>query len=94
MTLPASIARRTFLARSGVSVGSMALASLLHGSAARGANHFMPSDMDLNVDGALGVLHHPPKAKRVIWLYMAGGMSHQVRHVQKETGQLRPLNHL
>ncbi|MCA9105064.1 MAG: DUF1501 domain-containing protein [Pirellulaceae bacterium] len=76
MTLPASIARRTFLARSGVSVGSMALASLLHGSAARGANHFMPSDMDLNVDGALGVLHHPPKAKRVIWLYMAGGMSH------------------
>jgi hypothetical protein len=26
--------------------------------------------------GSLRALHFPPKAKRVIWLYMAGGMSH------------------
>jgi hypothetical protein len=26
--------------------------------------------------GVIQPLHHPPKAKRIIWLYMAGGMSH------------------
>ena len=26
--------------------------------------------------GIITQLHHPPKIKRVIWLYMAGGMSH------------------
>lgn len=70
--LPPTLARRTFLQRSGVGLGSIALGSLLAGDA-RG-NH----QPDLQVARWPGVLkpHHLPKAKRVIWLYMAGGMTH------------------
>ncbi len=71
--LPKPVARRTFLERSGVSLGSMALTSLLAQST-RGA---APAQSDLA--GSLGTiqpLHFPPRAKRIIWLYMAGGMSH------------------
>ncbi|MBX3444586.1 MAG: DUF1501 domain-containing protein [Planctomyces sp.] len=66
--LPSPIARRTFLRRSGVSVGSMALGSLL----ARDARAQDASDLK----GVIQPLHFAPRAKRVIWLYMAGGMSH------------------
>ncbi len=61
--MPPSIARRTFLYRSGISVGAMALGGL-----------FKQSALARNVGGESGRI--PPKAKRVIWLYMAGGMSH------------------
>lgn len=61
-----TVARRTFLQRSGVSLGAMALGGLL-GPEASAADR---------VTGAIGQPHHPPKAKRIIWLYMAGGMSH------------------
>ena len=54
------LTRRTFLARTGVGLGSVALSSLL----ARDAL------------AAPGLPHHPPKAKRVIFLYMSGGPSH------------------
>jgi hypothetical protein len=66
-----SIARRTFLARPGISVGAMALGSLLskHAFADDGAGAAQSR-------GIIDPLHHPPKAKRVIWLYMAGGMTH------------------
>ena len=49
----------------------MALGNLLGGDGfhARGAQ-------GSGMPGGLGVLHHPPRVKRVIWLYMAGGMSH------------------
>ncbi|HJT32224.1 MAG TPA: DUF1501 domain-containing protein [Pirellulales bacterium] len=63
-----SINRRTFLKRSGFSVGSAALATLLGKRAAAG-----------NAPAAHGVvdpLHYPPKAKRVIVLTMAGGPTH------------------
>ncbi len=60
------IARRTFLRQSGLGLGSLALSTLLRGTA-RGAT---------TEDGPRAGLHHAPKAKRVIWLYMAGGMSH------------------
>ena len=55
--------RRTFLSQAGVGLGSVALGTLLarDGRAAVG----LP-----------GLPHHPPKAKRVIYLYMAGGPSH------------------
>jgi hypothetical protein len=53
-------ARRTFLARSGVGLGSLALASLL-GEESR-AN-------------VAGLPHHPPRAKRVIYLFQSGGPS-------------------
>jgi len=50
----------------------MALASLLSGDA-RGAGS--PSPGTARWTGVLQP-HHPPVAKRIIWLYMAGGMTH------------------
>ena len=64
--LPASLARRTFLAQSGVSLGAMALSSLLARSLSAAATS------DGASRGVLRELHHPPKIKRVIWLYMSG----------------------
>ena len=68
--LPSSIARRSFLQQSGVGLGSMALGSLLARDS-RADEQLVP-----NWNGVLNPLHHAPKAKRVIWLYMAGGMTH------------------
>jgi hypothetical protein len=67
-TLPVAVARRAFLA-GGLSVGGMALGGLVARSlnAATG----MPA-----AGAALRALHHPPRIKRVIWLYMSGGPSH------------------
>lgn len=52
----------------------MALSSLLQ------PQQSVAADLNKNAnDGWKGViqpLHHPAKAKRIIWLYMAGGMSH------------------
>lgn len=70
MQLPEQIARRTFLKSSGLSVGSMALGSLLASQGMIGAVHGGESQ------GVLNPLHFVPKAKRIIWLYMAGGMTH------------------
>src|SRR6218665_1559098 len=59
--------RRTFLKRS--ALGSAALATLLQGRPSLGN--------ELKTwPGTLSPLHHPAKAKRVIWLTMAGGPSH------------------
>ncbi|RPH42418.1 MAG: DUF1501 domain-containing protein, partial [Planctomycetota bacterium] len=60
--------RRSFLGRASTGIGSLALASLLNRGELRADETRDP--------GALRVLHHAPKAKRVIHLYMAGGMSH------------------
>src|SRR5262249_48615534 len=59
--------RRAFLGRSGL--GLMALASLLNPVLLRSTA--LP-----RWSGAVHPLHHPPRAKRVILLYMAGGPSH------------------
>ncbi len=70
--LPQHIARRTFIERSGVSLGSMALVSLM-------AKQGLAGDVRAALESSRGVvqpLHFPPRAKRIIWLYMAGGMSH------------------
>jgi hypothetical protein len=64
-----SIARRTFLTGSGVSLGAMALSSLLSRSLLAATSEFKSR-------GVIQPLHHPPKIKRVIWLYMSGGPSH------------------
>ncbi len=67
--LPVSIARRSFLTSTGISLGAMAFQSM--------QSH--ASEHDGKRDDWTGVIqpfHHPPKAKRIIWLYMAGGMSH------------------
>ena len=65
--LPSAVGRRSFLGRSGLSLGSMALTSLLAGKGVAGSSAEA---------GVLRPLHHRPRVKRVIWLYMAGGMSH------------------
>ncbi|MBX3415667.1 MAG: DUF1501 domain-containing protein [Pirellulales bacterium] len=59
----------------------MAFASLA--SPVPGAEAFAPSERSLPIapsidrwQGVVRPLHYPPRAKRIIWLYMAGGMSH------------------
>jgi hypothetical protein len=55
--------RRSFLGRASTGLGSAALASLLNRGTA-------------GAEEGLRTLHHTPRAKRVIHLYMAGGASH------------------
>ncbi len=64
------IARRTFLRRSGAGVGSIALASLLRPDLLRASGTSEPWR------GVVDPRHFAPRAKRVIYLYMAGGPSH------------------
>jgi hypothetical protein len=60
--------RRTFLSQGGVGLGSLALGSLLRGDAQATASAAQ--------EGLPGLPHHAAKAKRVIFLCMAGGPSH------------------
>ena len=56
----------------------MALSSLLTGpvgTQAFAADASQP-ELELASRGVIQPLHFPPRAKRIIWLYMAGGMSH------------------
>lgn len=67
---PEQLTRRRFLGRASQGVGALALASLLNPTllaGPAGANHWA---------GVVNPLHFPAKAKRVIWLTMAGGPSH------------------
>jgi hypothetical protein len=66
------VSRRAFLNRSGVSLGAMALAALLDRDGLRAD----PPGPSLRWRGILARPHFSPRAKRVIWLYMAGGPSH------------------
>ena len=68
---PTAQSRREFLWRSGGGLGGIALSSLLGGegllaSVARAAASEAP----------LGLPHHPPRAKRVIQMFMGGAASH------------------
>jgi len=64
--LPTSLSRRAFLGRA--SIGSAALAGLLQPSLFAAAPD--------RWQGVIAQPHYPPRAKRVIWLTMAGGPSH------------------
>ncbi len=66
--LGTGITRRTFLGRH-ASVGIAALAALLEKDG-------VSAQQELKVPGVLQTLHHTPRARRVIWLTMAGGPSH------------------
>ena len=73
MTIPDEIqrqlTRRAFLQKSTTGIGALALTSIFNRELfAAGGN---PS-----VSGALGQLHFPPKAKRIIYLFMSGAPSH------------------
>jgi len=75
--LPASgLSRRHFLHRFGMGLGGMALAHLLGAETAAG---------ETALTGASGLTHFPPRARRVIYLFMAGGPS------QLETFDYKPL---
>jgi hypothetical protein len=70
------VGRRTFLGQTAAGLGAVALASLLKPEPLRGA---APASAGARPDRRGGVVHPPhvpPKAKRVIYLYMAGGPSH------------------
>jgi hypothetical protein len=67
-----AISRRYFFSECGVGVGKVALASLLGHGVAREASGGITSGNPL----APRPSHHAPKAKRVIFLFMAGGPSH------------------
>ncbi len=58
--------RRSFLTRSGLGLGGVALAELLRAADAKKPNPFA---------GVLDKHHHAPKAKRIIYLFMSGGPS-------------------
>lgn len=66
--------RRAFLGRASQGVGALALASLIHPGLARvvAGGPAKPARWT----GVVNPPHFPPRAKRVIWLTMAGGPSH------------------
>ena len=64
------LTRRQFLGKSATGIGAAALAQLL-------ANDGFTSPAPPKTFGGLpGLPHHPPKAKRVIYLFMNGGPTH------------------
>ena len=67
-----ALKRRTFLGQSVTGLGLVALNSLLN-PAVLNAQSKTPGTESL---GAINPLHFVPKAKRVIYLYQAGGPSH------------------
>lgn len=62
------LSRREMLMRCANGFGGIALASLL-------GDNLLPA-ADVGSGGLLGVPHHPPRARNVIFLYMDGGPSH------------------
>ncbi len=64
---PAHFSRRTFLADMGMGFTGLALGAILQREARANGPAWTPPD---------GLPHFAPKAKRVIWLFMNGGVSH------------------
>lgn len=72
-----SVNRRAFLCRAGATIGTAALWSLLDPQAAMAAGDgVVAKPASHGAHGILTQLHYPPRVKRVIQLYMAGGPSH------------------
>lgn len=65
--------RRVFLGRASQGVGALALASLIQPSLLRAGGAAAAAS---RAGGVVQPLHFPARAKRVIWLTMAGGPSH------------------
>jgi hypothetical protein len=68
--------RRTFLGQTTRGLGSLALASLINPAILRGADERARSANDDRWRGVVNPPHVAPRAKRVIYLCMAGGPSH------------------
>jgi hypothetical protein len=76
--------RRTFLSRGSIGVGAAALASLLQPKMLGGVASAAANPLSQSL-GVVNPLHYTPKAKRVIFLCMAGGPS------QFETFDEKPM---
>ena len=72
-TMATSLARRAFLSRAAGGIGGLAAGSLLAADATAAG---LATAATAGWPGVVRPFHVPPKAKRVIWLYMAGGMTH------------------
>ncbi|HTL28627.1 MAG TPA: DUF1501 domain-containing protein [Tepidisphaeraceae bacterium] len=71
-----SMNRRDFLGRFGLGLGGVALMGLLHRDSAGAAEiHPTTEPSPKSLGGVLTGLHFAPKAKRIIYLFMAGGPS-------------------
>ncbi len=71
------LSRRAFLGGAGASLGSIALATLMSPGLLRGADPKGPSKARADRwAGVIAAPHVPPRVRRVIHLYMAGGPSH------------------
>lgn len=68
--ISSELSRRSFLGRSALGIGPLALYSLLRESIGEDRN---TSNLH---SGVVTPLHHPPKVKRMVHLCMAGGPSH------------------
>lgn len=73
---PTSLTRRELLASVGQGFGSLALAALLQQEGLLGASTAGASSAPPGSGAAVKALHHPPRAKRVVQLFMAGAASH------------------
>lgn len=67
--------RRDFLTQTGHGFGALALAAMLQDEEAAAAPKASPLT-NTGSGGRLQVLHHPPRAKRVVQLFMGGAASH------------------
>src|SRR5215212_1534687 len=65
--------RRTFLARSSTGLGAVALGSLLNGKLFGAEKKLVAAKP---ASGLLKELHHPARAKRIIYLFQSGAPSH------------------
>ncbi len=65
-----SFNRRDFLTRSGQGFGALALAAML------AQDEAVAETNGVGRGGVLKALHHPPRAKRVVQLFMGGAASH------------------
>ena len=68
--------RRAFLGRTSQGIGALALASLLNPTLLSAATAAAVVQRKDKWTGVVNPLDYPQKAKRVIWLSMAGGPSH------------------
>ncbi len=71
--------RREFLTRTATGFGAIAASALLSqtaSAAGKATSQAGPAGPGIATDGALGGPHFTPKAKRVIYLFQAGGPSH------------------
>src|SRR5215468_3284818 len=72
---PLDICRRTFLGRGMAGLGAFALGTMIDPRLLRAEQGPGPLSSSSS-RGVVNPLHHPAKAKRVIFLYQAGGPSH------------------